>query len=497
MDHVTNAATLDVRGPRSRRVTSHRVAPHERARAVPAAPWGLVACALPGIAMLLPVLSTIDVAYLVRSGELMLDGGGIIRTDPFGLATMGGPWVNQQWLSEIALALVYRAGGWEALVVARAVLFSATFSLVYAACRARGASVRSSALLTIGAYVVAFGLDLRAELLGMALFAFVQWLLAIRHRWRAALWLIPAAIAVWSNVHGSFFLGPVIVALAYLEDRSERRPTAGRTLGAAALGLGATLVNPFGFGVWPYALGLSTSERVTDMITEWAPTTIRSPFGVLFFGSAALVGWILLRRARPAPLTSLLGLGFFAAGALWAIRGVAWWALAVPPIVAALVQQGDAAAPASADGRRGNRVFAVLLAVLAVACVPWWRTMDRPTETLLRFAPAELTAALADVTGPETRLFNPQPWGSWLELALPGRATFVDARIEVPPDHVWSDYDRVSAAAPGWETIVDRWDFDVIVVARSTQSHLITALGRSDVWREVYSDDDGTIFVRS
>lgn len=458
--------------------------------------WMLVACTLPGLVMLLPVLSTIDVGYGVRAGEIMLDTGDVLRTDPFGLATGGGPWLNQQWLSEIVFALVYRAGGWQALIVARAVLFSVIFSLVYAVCRARGAGVRPSALLTIGAFIVALGLELRAELLGMALFALTFWIVAIRHRRPAALWATLAIIAVWSNVHGSFFLGPIILGLAYLEDRSDRPQIAGRTLLVSILGLVATIVNPFGLGVWPYALGLSTSRHVTEMVMEWGPTTVRSAIGILFYASTAGVTWFLARRPGPVPRTSLLGLGLFAAGALWAIRGVAWWALAVPPILAPLLPRDVAETRGTEQGRRVNAVSATILALLAVAFLPWWRTVERPAGAVLRFAPTRLTAELRHVTGPKTRMFNPQLWGSWFELALPGRATFVDARIEIQPEYVWRDYFAISGAHAGWEMLVERWDFDVIVAEHSSQGPLVDALGDSSDWQQIYGDDQGAIFVR-
>jgi hypothetical protein len=429
----------------------------------------LVACTLSGIAMLLPPLSTIDLAYLIRAGEIMLDTGEVLRVDPFGLATAGGPWLNQQWGSEVVLALVFRAGGWQAMVVLRALLFAAISSFVYLACRARGANTRASALLVIGSFLVAFGLDLRGELLGMALFALTVWIVSIRHRRPAFIWIVPAIVALWSNVHGSFFLGPLLLGLAYLEDRSEHPSLARRSLVVGLLSLAAASLNPFGLAVWPYVLGLSTSRQVTETVAEWAPTTIRSPLGVLFFASVLGVGWLLGRRREPVSPVGLLALAIFFVGGLWAIRGIAWWAIAVPPIVAGLLPAGARGIRPSGQRQPVNAVLAGLVLLLPLVLMPWWRTIDRPPEALLRFAPIGLTRELSGVLEPGTRMFNPQTWGSWFELSLPGQAVFVDSRIEVAPAYVWHDYFAISRADVGWHEMVERWGFDVIVAARSDQ----------------------------
>ena len=41
-------------------------------------------------------------------------------------------------------------------------------------------------------------------------------------RTRGRLWLVPVVVAVWANLHGSFFLGPLVLGLAWLEDLHDR-----------------------------------------------------------------------------------------------------------------------------------------------------------------------------------------------------------------------------------------------------------------------------------
>ena len=179
---------------------------------------------------------------------------------------------------------------------------------------------------------------------------------------RPVLWAIPVLVLVWANLHGSFFLAPVVLGLAWLEDVAERRPGAHRTLLIASCSVAAACVTPFGPAVWGYAVGLSTNPEVTSRITEWQPTTIRDGTGVLFFISAAAVVSLMARRGRPVPWPTLAWIGMFAVIGLYAQRGLAWWSLAGAVAVIGLLPRSsdapeprDAADLAASQRRRGGR----------------------------------------------------------------------------------------------------------------------------------------------
>ena len=155
----------------------------------------------------------------------------------------------------------------------------------------------------------------------MVLLAATLVLVAGRHRWPRLLWLVPLIVAAWANVHGSFFLGPVVVGLAWLEDLHDRVPGSLRTLAVALVAAVAALINPFGLEVWSYAAGLSTNPEVTARITEWQPTSLRIVPGMLFFGSALAVAALLARRPAAATWPTLAWLAVFFVIGAYAIRG--------------------------------------------------------------------------------------------------------------------------------------------------------------------------------
>ena len=470
--------------------------------------WAFTSVALPVVASLEASMSSVDLAYQIRAGNLMLFTHHLLRHDTFTFTAAGRAWTDQQWGAQIAFALIWRAGGWAALALLRAALVGAIYAFVYLACRRAGASQRAGALLTLGSFGVSVGgLALRPQLLGMALFALSVYLVGRRRsgRW---VWAMPAVVALWANVHGSFFLGPVLLGLALAADAASRSPAWRRTGGVLLASTAATLLNPFGPRVWSYAWGISTNPVITRFITEWQPPSIRDVAGASFFVSGAAVALLFARRTRPVPWPTALALGVFFFIGLQAVRGIFWWALVAPPLVAPLLGEvlphRATEQPQPLPGHdRGNPALNLALAsalvVLGVAFLPWWRggTRARPSEDLVTNAPESATDALLRLLKPGDRVFDPVPLGSWLELALPQNPVFLDPRIEVFPAEVVREHLRISLGGQGWQSLLTRWHVTVVVADREEQAGLLTRISRDPGWKLEFSDGQRSVFART
>ena len=464
--------------------------------------WIFLAVALPVLGSLLAALPAVDLAYHLRVGAEILATGRIPTTDTLTYTVAGRPWVDQQWGAEVILAAVYRAGGWTALAVLRAALVGTTFGLVALAIRGRNPALtlRTVALLSLAAFVVSVTtLALRPQLIGMALFAVTLVLIADRRDHPRRLWAIPVLVVVWANVHGSFVFGPVLLGLAWLEDLHEDAPRRHLALAVALVAAVAACVTPFGPGVWVYAAGLTTNPLITGRITEWQPTSLRDVPGTLFFASVAGVAALLARRRATTPWPALATLGLFAALGAYAVRGIAWW-----PLVAAVTAAGLLPPPViparEPRPQRLNAVIAGLLVVAGLGLLPAWRPVDPALHApsgLVTNAPRGMTAALGTLARPGDRLWNPQPWGSWFEFALPTVPVTVDSRIELFPVSVWDDYVTVSSARTGWSEILDRDEVTIVVTATESNRQFEAALATDASWRRVHDDADGTIWVRA
>ncbi len=461
--------------------------------------WSFLAVALPVLASLLAPMSTVDLTYQLRAGAEILGGGAIPAADSWTFTINGLPWFDQQWGAQVILRLAETLGGWTGLVVVRAGLTAVLVGCLFWIAIRRGFDARTSALLTLAAFVVAApAMALRPQLMGMVLFALLLLVISMRRSRPRAMWLAALIVAVWANVHGSFVIGPLALGLTWVADAAERSPTARQTLLLTAVSAVAACVTPFGPTVWAYAAGLSSNASVTTLVSEWQPTSIRTAAGMLFFASALAIVALLARRRRATDWPALLWLGaFFAIGA-YAERGIAWWSLAAAVAVTWLVQPTharDRVEPALM--RRINVAVAVALVLAGVALLPLWRPLDPGTRApagLLTDAPSGVTRALRDVVSPGDRILNPQRWGSWLEFVFPGALVAVDSRVEIIPGSVWSRYEMIRSGVPGWQSELEGMDVDVAVALPSEMAFHDRLTGAG--WVSTYRATDGMVLTR-
>ena len=60
-----------------------------------------------------------DLWWHLRAGEETLRTGHPVLVDPFSYTRQGSAWINHSWLSQVILALLYRAGGFLVAAVFR------------------------------------------------------------------------------------------------------------------------------------------------------------------------------------------------------------------------------------------------------------------------------------------------------------------------------------------------------------------------------------------
>ena len=465
----------------------------------------LLAIFLPAAASMLAPVLTGDVSYQIQTGRLMFEAREIVDTDPFTFTVLGEPWLNQQWGAGVILAATFDSVGWIGLLVMRALLIGFAFGLVYAACRATAASQIVSSLVTLGMFVVAAtNLALRSQMFGVVSFAAVVAILAWRRKHPLLLWLIPLIMIFWANTHGSFFVGWAAIGLAALEDLAARSRLAPVTIAVGVLSVLATLVHPWGIDMWAYVVELSTNPLIASLVTEWQPSTLKTPTGLFFFVSVALVLVLLLVRGRAISWLQIAWLAGLALLALMAVRGVAWWAIGAAPVVAILVSglvvRGRTVGDPAFDRPRGvgYTVIAGLAAVLALAVLPIWKPIDSlyGPEGVVRYAPRGVTETLLAQATADDRLFAEQKWASWFEMAVPDVPVMVDTRIELFDREIWGDYLHVQAGRADWADILDRWEI-TLIAAEAGNVQLRPFLDEHPAWELLHEDGEGAVYRRA
>jgi len=461
--------------------------------------WVVLALGLPALLSLLVAMPAVDLAYQVRAGDEILASGALPGVDTWTFTIAGTPWLDQQWLAQVLLSVFHGIGGWELLGVVRAGLVVVALGLLLAAMVELGVKVRIAAILVLVAFLLAApALALRPQLFAIAIFCAFLWMVTTRW-WHPTLYLfMPVLVILWANVHGSFVLVPLILGFALLDDiacsRGWRRSAIELVVGTAA-----TLINPFGIGVWTYAANIGSDPIIRDMVSEWQHTSPLTVPGLLFYASLAgtLAFMVVRSRHKGHVLVSdWLWVGGFAFVAVWAERGLAWWPFAAAYTVATLI--GRIPAPREQRQRprtsRLNGVLAAGLGILVLVALPWWRPSDPLTgrQGLLSYAPSGLAASLEASTAPDARVFTQQTWASWFEWAVPDGRYFLDSRFELFPGSVFTDYDVISKGGDAALAKLDGWGVGAVVVAGGAP---LAATLDGAGWRRAYADADGVVFV--
>jgi hypothetical protein len=455
-------------------------------------PWGLLLVGAIFVAALFAALQVNDLAYQIRVGESMLATHQVPRSDFLTYTIPGAPWIDQQWGAQLIFASLARLGGWRALSIIHASMLAGLYGAAYRIGRSNGASPIVAAVASIAGYVVAAlvpgSLALRPQLLVVPLFL-LSWCLIDRrdvqpHR---LLWLLPIGV-VWANLHGSFPLLTLLIAIAAADDLIRRRPMRAVTTALFAVSALTPFISPFGANTYRYVWNLLTSDEVRSLISEWGPLWGFAPaalamIAALASGAVAVrrMGTRALRGDEVATLIALTAL------VVWSARNVTWWSVVAPAIFSTWLAGWD---PGMMWTRRVHRFIAAGVATTGALAIA--ATLARPLDDLLTEAPQGVTAALAQ-TPSSDRIFN-ESWGSWFEYAFPDRPMFSDARVELFPPAIWNDYFAIVDGEPGWHDAAKRWGITIIVVNGDHQVTLTAALDRDRCWALLYRDAEGAIY---
>jgi hypothetical protein len=218
----------------------------------------------------------------------------------------------------------------------------------------------------------------------------------------------------------------------------------------------------------------------------------------VFIVTVAVSVGLVLRSRRVPHWVGLVSVAAFALPGIVSIRGMYWWGMAAPVLLAETVDFREPARDRDPANLANTAVVAALGVALLAALGRWvpYRGAEPPPEGMLSYAPQALTRELGSVLRPGEPFFNAQLWGSWFEYALPSHPVVADSRIEVIPESAWDDYLAVSDAREGWPEILEGWGIRVLALRNDQQGPLIAELTGHPGWTLVAEDEDGSVFVR-
>src|SRR2546423_335750 len=369
-------------------------------------------------------------SWLTLLGGREIHERGIPRTDELAVLTHGQQWVDQQWLAQVFFWNLTRLGGIRLDLLVTIALLVAPLLLAVRVARRRGASPISIVpFLALAALpLTSF---LRAQLFSQLAFVVLLALLVRESREPSRrVFLAFPLLVLWANLHGAVVVGAALVALLGACELAARRPwpRAAALLVAPWLCLVAT---PYGLDTVGYYKATIANPVLRQTVTEWMSPTFTGRHGILLFLLACAGVALVVKRPRDLTRFELAALVLTLAGAMLAVRSIAWFAYAC---VMLLPPPGGS--PREAAAREPNRLHAVPALVMAVVAFGAIAAIAvTPTSKLTRQWPPEAAAAVRQVTraDPNARVLAANRYGDWLLYELPdlrGRIAF-DGRWEL------------------------------------------------------------------
>ena len=519
-----------------------------------------------------------DIGYHLAYGEHFLQTGRIVQTnqfiythfnpailaDPANLgpgntyepATNSYHFVNANWLSQVVMALVYRVGGVNGLIVFQAALVAGMFALLLAVMRQAGVGWAAAAAAMLLAAMVSYKrFNLRPELLGYVILL-AQWLLLSRRQFalrHAAGVILLQTVLV--NMH-SYFLPSIALGGAMLADCLLRMAWARRVtrtpieperkmqakwLGVAVAGMAvACLVNPWTWrgAIFPIqtlaylnAHHIIGQEATTGTHHPWAAISeLLSPFAPRFAGMVSTQAYfVMLALAGVAAAVGLLrrrwglllAMGGMLLLSLSAQRNMALSAVIVIPCAAAIGQEAWRWLADRLAQRRGRdplpvkplwaawaaAVASVALLAAGVVLSAWtvtnglyfhdglsWRFATGWARTTVPVSAADWISR----NNPSGRVFTDEPSCSNLMfLTQPHRDVPLLTNTWAFPPYVKEMMTNLDMGKLDFDSQIARWQVQTVVLYDSSVSGpLIRHLADSKDWAVVDLDVAHVTFVR-
>jgi tetratricopeptide (TPR) repeat protein len=460
----------------------------------------------------------LDVWWQVAIGRDILAHGSVPAIDRFAAAAQGRPYHDSHWLFQLLLAAADRIGGMTGVQLVMVALWTAILGCVGRAASRWVAPVYWMPLLFLAAMASTERFLPRPELVTFLGVAFFYWRLqeGCYRSWKDQLLLLLMQL-VWVNGHGLFVLGPFLIGcywlMAVVGRSGESRaalPSLSRLL---ALSVGVTLVTPYGWENWRYALLLfqeagPKAPKLLKSVGELSPTFGAATMsGVAFWFFLALLlvvtlagGWALLRK-NPVSAPRLLIVAVMLAAALTGRRNMVLFALVAVPFAA---EQLHRLPPMS---RRVEQSLAVAAAALMLlwSWYPlsgnYYLRMELPSRTGFGATPSFFPHGLAaflekiDYRG---QVFNSNTLGGfYLYHRYPAQVAFTDGRWEVYAAGTFDEINRSLGSAAAWEAFAGRQGITGILLqhASSEARTLLLVLRGNPRWRLVYLDAAASFWV--
>ena len=466
----------------------------------------LLALAILAASLALVPMDESDLFFRLAAGREILAHRAIPAQNLFSFTAPAFPDLDASWLFEVGAALLFRAGGFPGIVVAKALVVAAIAAAAFVLCRRRGAGPVASALAVAAALaVMQERLVERPHIFSFAgEIGLLLFLARFRHHARTAAALL-AGMILWANLHAGVFVAPLLLAAFALGAVADRRGLqAGPAAVLACLSVGAMLVTPLGVGIFRY-LALHLSIPRLHPVDEFRAVAVQSDGPLLAYAAAVAVAAVIawwsgagMRRVLPTLALGALAAHTIRFGADFALCAAPLLAVAASVVAARLARRWGGRLPAGLRGATPLVGAAALLLGFALGPRLAAARQGQPFIDIgLERSSLPLEAIqFVEENGLRDRMYNDFEIGSYLAFeGYPRYRVFIDPRLPAYPPALHQLLGRADLPRDEWDRAMERYGVESALLAYAGLNRRVSWWDPAR-WALVYRQHDARVFVR-
>ena len=466
-----------------------------------------------------------DLPFHLTLGHRILDQGSVPKVDAFSHTMTGQPVIEHEWLSGVIFAAIESAFGLQGVILLCALVIASAFWLVYRWTRSNNRTMLIStfvALLAIFSSIVHW--LARPHVFTFLILTLWMFILdRLRQGNTNAWWALPVIMLLWTNLHGVFLIGFVTWFIFGLgvgwdeifnkkDQESQSLPDhfwQNYLLGGITAFL-ASLINPYGFGLYKMIVSHVGNDFLTDNTIEFmSPNFHDYVFWPALIFIALLIISLGLNKTRMSAAHLFNSAAWLLFG-LYSARNMPLFAMVSAPLLArSLDDLLCGAAKNSKILKNFNKIndrlqmvdkelkgyllpiLAILIAFLGLAAGLHFDFKGEGYGFSPEKFPVEAVNWLEDHPQ-EGEMLNDFDWGGYLQYRLwPEKRVYIDSKSHFYGEEFVQEYLKIVNAEEGWQALLE--PYGVSWALLPPDARVVDALQSELGWRIIYEDDTAVI----
>lgn len=164
----------------------------------------------------------LDIWLHLKTGEIIFKEGSVPSKDIFSFTIQGKPWVNHEWLFQLFSYLIYAKWQADGLILLQSIIIVLCFLvLFFIGIRQVKSYTLVAMLILLTAFASSTRFNIRPDMLSLFFFSLYLYYLNFHIHKKVIYFLLPLQV-LWVNIHGYFFLGPLLILLFILSEYLRR-----------------------------------------------------------------------------------------------------------------------------------------------------------------------------------------------------------------------------------------------------------------------------------